>query len=528
MVTVEGDPTVFGTVTLESGLSGSDKICFPPRTTEYEVLIIANEDAEYETEYYMRRYGFNLPGIAWRLEDEDGQHIYSFGPSAPAGAGNLHTTNKLSWKDYANDKSSNELWRLGNNFMWFGIECETPTDTSGYDITEQYVAVTSSSSDDQFTIYKTCATGYYGNPSATRCTGPYSPAPCRYINEENVYITSENRYLPTSAATTGCFSAGPYTLSGCTACADIMNDIAGVLDGSCTQCGGSNPGNCTSASCDTGYHSFVDGVGCSECTPVAHAEADAIYSCTTATDSRATGGCAAGFWKDNSGSADVCIECTPVAHAEADAIYSCTTATDSRATGGCAAGFWKDNSGSADVCIECTPVAHAGTGAIYSCSTAADSVVVACRGEYFLNEGSCDAWSPECETHQIMTRGASNSQDRICQEKCADERSPHMIANDKYCESWPSLGQMCTKSRWRSLKYCQQSCSTLGFGYEDDECPLQYVCSNKRSPHMLEKGKFCESWSHLRIMCARPRWNEKKFCEQSCFDSGLGYAGGGC
>ena len=42
-----------------------------------------------------------------------------------------------------------------------------------------------------------------------------------------------------------------------------MNDIAGVLDGSCTQCGGSNPGNCTSASCDTGYHSFVDGVGCS-------------------------------------------------------------------------------------------------------------------------------------------------------------------------------------------------------------------------------------------------------------------------
>ena len=45
-------------------------------------------------------------------------------------------------------------------------------------------------------------------------------------------------------------------------CADIMNGIGGIQDGSCTDCDGTSSENCAVASCDTGYHTFVDGVGC--------------------------------------------------------------------------------------------------------------------------------------------------------------------------------------------------------------------------------------------------------------------------
>jgi hypothetical protein len=41
-----------------------------------------------------------------------------------------------------------------------------------------------------------------------------------------------------------------------------MDAIAGVTDGSCTDCDGPNPADCAAATCDTDYHSFVDGVGC--------------------------------------------------------------------------------------------------------------------------------------------------------------------------------------------------------------------------------------------------------------------------
>jgi hypothetical protein len=47
------------------------------------------------------------------------------------------------------------------------------------------------------------------------------------------------------------------------ACADVMNGVLGVVNGSCTSCDGFTAANCSVASCSSGYHSFVGGVGCS-------------------------------------------------------------------------------------------------------------------------------------------------------------------------------------------------------------------------------------------------------------------------
>ena len=42
-----------------------------------------------------------------------------------------------------------------------------------------------------------------------------------------------------------------------------MDSIVGVIDGSCTDCDGATAADCAAATCETGYHTFVDGVGCS-------------------------------------------------------------------------------------------------------------------------------------------------------------------------------------------------------------------------------------------------------------------------
>ena len=49
----------------------------------------------------------------------------------------------------------------------------------------------------------------------------------------------------------------------CKACAAIMDGIDGVRDGSCTDCDGPAATNCAAATCETGYHTFADGAGCS-------------------------------------------------------------------------------------------------------------------------------------------------------------------------------------------------------------------------------------------------------------------------
>lgn len=69
--------------------------------------------------------------------------------------------------------------------------------------------------------------------------------------------------------------------------------------------------------------------------------------------------------------------------------------------------------------------------------------------------------------------------------------------------------------------------------YDGADC---VVCSNTRSPWMIENGYDCETWSLLHLRCdqyANPfiaYWSEEenKFCQKSCYELGLGYEGDDC
>jgi len=46
---------------------------------------------------------------------------------------------------------------------------------------------------------------------------------------------------------------------------------------------------------------------------------------------------------------------------------------------------------------------------------------------------------------------------------------------------------------------------------------------------MIKSGLECETWSRLDKNCnLKPYWRDKKFCQQACFDIGLGYDGDDC
>jgi len=257
--------------------------------------------------------------------------------------------------------------------------------------------------------------------------------------------------------------------------------------------------------CPTDNAAFV--VVAPECTVVGDAVTGATYTCTTADDSKVSA-CADGFWKDETGTADVCTECTVVGDAVTGATYTCTTADDSKVSG-CSDGFWKDDTGTADVCT-------------------------ACPAEFYLNVDRCEAWAAPCTVDQTQTQAPTNSQDRICEDSCSNQPSPYMIENNKACESWEYMKNVCNKSQdWIANNFCQQSCHDLGLGYTDawghDNCPDINGCTNEPSRHMVRKNKSCDSWEKLVFMCnQRLHWRSKKFCQKSCYDLGLGYDGDVC
>ena len=65
-----------------------------------------------------------------------------------------------------------------------------------------------------------------------------------------------------------------------------------------------------------------------------------------------------GFWKNETGTADVCQQCTSVDNAldttESPAVYTCTSAGDTQLVGNCAENHWKNSEGDADICEQCT------------------------------------------------------------------------------------------------------------------------------------------------------------------------------
>ena len=96
----------------------------------------------------------------------------------------------------------------------------------------------------------------------------------------------------------------------CTSCADTMNSVASILDGSCTACTGNKDGlfysytslypltgtgstsaTCSAATCAAGFHTFTNN-GCSECTS-ACSETEYESTACTPTTNRVCTSCAA-------------------------------------------------------------------------------------------------------------------------------------------------------------------------------------------------------------------------------------------
>jgi hypothetical protein len=108
------------------------------------------------------------------------------------------------------------------------------------------------------------------------------------------------------------------------------------------------------------------------------------------------------------------------------------------------------------------------------------------------------------------------------------------------CETWvtPYLGinrllNHCNKQKqWRMAKYCQQSCFDLGLGYEGDDCTVGWFngeCDNRRSRVMERLGHACATWDGVNEeRCTSDRWVYNKFCQKKCFDLGFGYDGDNC
>merc|ERR1711871_1933070 len=74
---------------------------------------------------------------------------------------------------------------------------------------------------------------------------------------------------------------------------------------------------------------------------------------------------------------------------------------------------------------------------------------------------------------------ASGSAGGAAQAGCTDEPSQWMLDNDKSCLDWTEMTtRLCKNSDpqttegadWQEKKYCQQSCFTKGVGYEGDSC----------------------------------------------------------
>lgn len=77
---------------------------------------------------------------------------------------------------------------------------------------------------------------------------------------------------------------------------------------------------------------------------------------------------------------------------------------------------------------------------------------------------------------------------------CTDTPNNFMVQNNYNCEdivSW-NHANLCSNgnANWLAQKYCQQVCYDIGLGYDGDDCP----CTNTPSPGMIDDGETCATY----------------------------------
>jgi len=149
---------------------------------------------------------------------------------------------------------------------------------------------------------------------------------------------------------------------------------------------------------------------------------------------------------------------------------------------------------------------------------------------------------------------------------CSNKPARIITRRGATCDSFHKTEDMCYDKRnsWLKNRYCELSCYTAGFPYDEDKkcCaeatprtdipptaspstpplppptpqPTQQqciFCTDDESPYMKWAGKKCESWSLIPYRCTERSssynfWSRERFCQKSCFDIGFPYPGDVC
>ena len=93
-----------------------------------------------------------------------------------------------------------------------------------------------------------------------------------------------------------------------------------------------------------------------------------------------------------------------------------------------------------------------------------------------------------------------DSNDKGCIE-CHDKRTPWMVMNDKFCDSWALIPYRCTEQSpyytfWAKEKFCQQSCFDAGHRYSGEECCLP-TPAHTTAPTPAPSSEPSEEPSHV-------------------------------
>jgi hypothetical protein len=137
-----------------------------------------------------------------------------------------------------------------------------------------------------------------------------------------------------------------------------------------------------------------------------------------------------------------------------------------------------------------------------------------------------------------------------CNTQCTDIGNNYMNNNNIACSGFGQLSARCSLSNgWRNNQYCQQSCWDLGLGYDGIECcpasptslptnvptqsPIVSTCNTQCTDignnYMNNNNIACSGFGQLSARCSlNNNWRNGQFCQQSCWDLGLGYDGIEC